>query len=171
MDTNAASPSMACSTCHQDVHLGQVGAACERCHAVDAARFAPAKFSHDTGQFPLTGKHGSVACVKCHPSETRAFPAGQGTAKRLVPTSRDCEGCHRDPHLGQVDPRCATCHSTKAFTVAAYAHPGQEYLFGVATHDRLPCNRCHKTETRQFPAGFGTALRFKVGRACKDCHG
>ena len=170
-DGKAIVPLMACSACHEDVHLGQVGASCNRCHAVEAARFAPARFSHGATRFPLTGKHLALQCVKCHPSETRAFPAGQGTAKRLVPTSSECEGCHKDPHLGQADRRCATCHSTASFTVATYAHPGQEYLFGVATHDRLPCGSCHKTETRQYPAGFGTALRLKVGRACKDCHG
>jgi len=167
----ARAPSMACNTCHADVHLGQVGTSCERCHAVDAARFAPARFSHERSGFPLTGKHQAMACIKCHPSETRTFPAGTGTANRLRPMSTECQACHKDPHLGQVDAQCAACHSTAAFTVAAYAHPGQEYMFSVGSHDRLPCKSCHKTETRQFPAGWGTALRFKVGRACKDCHG
>ncbi len=167
----SAPPSMACSGCHQDVHLGQVGTACDRCHAVDAAKFAPTRFSHQAAAFQLTGKHANVPCIKCHPAETRAFPAGQGTAKRLKPTSSECGGCHKDPHLGQVEPRCPTCHSTASFTVSTYPHPGLEYTFSVATHERLPCAKCHKTETRAYPAGWGTAIRFKVGRACKDCHG
>ncbi len=167
----APTPSTSCSACHADVHLGQVGSACDRCHAVDGARFAPSRFSHGAGAFALTGKHQSVACVKCHPSETRPYPAGNGTAKRLKPVSSACQDCHKDPHLGQVDPRCDTCHSTAAFTVAAYAHPGLEYTFGIGNHDALPCKRCHKTETRQFPSGWGTAVRLTVGRTCKDCHG
>ncbi len=163
-------PSTACSSCHADVHLGQVGPACERCHGVDGARFAPVRFSHEAGAFPLTGKHHEAACAKCHPSETVAFPVGTGTARRLRPVSRECASCHKDPHLGQVDAACATCHSTATFKVPTYPHPGHELTFRVPPHDRLPCRSCHKVETGRFPAGRGTALRLKVGRTCLDCH-
>ena len=166
----ATRPSTACSSCHADVHLGQVGASCERCHSVDSARFAPTRFSHEAGAFPLTGRHRTAECAKCHPSETAAFPAGTGTARRLSPVSRECRSCHKDPHLGQVDAACATCHSTATFGVPAYAHRGQEVMFRIAPHDRLACRSCHKVEKGQFPAGRGTALRFKVGGTCLDCH-
>ncbi len=170
MQAAAQPPTTACSGCHEDVHLGQVGTACDRCHAIDAARFAPSRFAHDSSGFPLTGKHAAAPCVKCHPPETRTFPAGAGTAKKLRPMPTECGACHKDPHLGQVEARCATCHSTGTFKVTAYAHPGQEYTFGVASHARLPCASCHKTETRQYPSGWGTALRLKVGKKCLDCH-
>jgi hypothetical protein len=163
-------PSATCGTCHADVHLGQVGTACQRCHAVDAARFAPTRFSHESVPFPLTGKHRNAECAKCHPSETTTFPGGAGTAKRLSPVSHECRSCHKDPHLGQVDAVCATCHSTATFKISAYRHPGQEQMFSIATHDKLPCRGCHKTETGRFPAGYGTTMRFKVGRTCLDCH-
>jgi hypothetical protein len=163
-------PSTTCSSCHADVHLGQVGTACERCHGVDAVRFAPNRFSHEAGAFPLTGKHHDAACAKCHPSETVVLPAGAGTARRLRPVSRECAVCHKDPHLGQVDAGCATCHSTATFKVPAYPHPGQELTFRVAPHDRLPCRSCHKVETGRFPGGRGTTMRLKVGRTCLDCH-
>ena len=166
----AKRPTMACTICHADVHLGQVGADCERCHAVAAAKFAASRFSHDAGKFPLTGKHTTAECVKCHPMETATFPAGPGTAKRLSPTSTECLTCHNDPHLGQVDSRCQTCHVTTWFKILSYRHPGLESLFGVANHDTLPCRSCHKTETGQFPAGRGTAMRLKVGRTCVECH-
>ena len=104
----AKMPSITCSTCHADVHLGQVGAECQRCHGVEAARFAASRFSHEGGAFPLTGKHRTADCTKCHPSETATFPAGAGTARRLSPVSRECLSCHKDPHLGQVDAACAT---------------------------------------------------------------
>jgi hypothetical protein len=166
----AKPPSMTCSGCHADVHLGQLGAACDRCHAVDAVRFAPSRFSHDSGRFKLTGKHQAVACVKCHPSEAGAFPAGPGTAKRFNPVSNECGTCHKDPHLGQVETRCATCHATATFKISAYEHKGLDFVFSVATHSRLPCKSCHKTETGQFPAGSGTTIRFKVPRTCVGCH-
>ena len=163
-------PSTDCSTCHADVHLGQVGTACQRCHSVEAVRFAPTRFSHEAGAFPLTGKHRTADCAKCHPSETATFPTGAGTARRLSPMSRECRSCHKDPHLGQVDATCATCHSTATFKVPSYPHRGQERLFSIATHDRLACRSCHKVEKGRFPAGYGTTLRFKVGRTCIDCH-
>jgi hypothetical protein len=136
---------------------------------IDAAKFAPAKFSHDTTKFALSGRHKALECVKCHPQETRAFPAGTGTAKRLGGTPSDCRSCHKDPHLGQVDTQCATCHATSSFTLLVYTHRGMDDFFS-GSHGRLPCRSCHKNETGQFPAGQGTAMRFKIGRTCAACH-
>jgi hypothetical protein len=166
----ASPPPMACGSCHADVHLGQVGTACERCHAVDAQKFQPVRFSHDTGAFPLAGKHAAAPCAKCHPSQTAAFPSGTGTAKRLRPVSTECRVCHQDIHLGQVEGTCARCHTVATFKVERFDHVGLEYLFGVATHARIPCRSCHKTETGAFPSGWGTAMRLRVGRTCLACH-
>ncbi len=167
----ATPPAMACRSCHADVHLGQVGTSCERCHAIEAARFAPARFSHEALAFPLTGKHGALECAKCHRSETGAFPAGSGTARRFNPMAKECRACHADPHLGQVESRCATCHSTESFALTTFEHRGLDALFGVASHRRLSCRTCHKSERGQFPAGRGTAVRLKgLGRTCLECH-
>jgi hypothetical protein len=166
----ATPPSTTCSSCHADVHLGQVGAACDRCHVVTAPKFQPARFSHDAGAFPLAGKHAAVPCVKCHPSQTAAFPTGTGTATRLRPVSAECRACHQDVHLGQVEGTCARCHTAATFKVTTFNHVGLEYLFGVATHSRIPCKSCHKTETGTFPSGWGTATRLRVARTCLGCH-
>lgn len=165
----AKNPAITCDACHADPHLGQVGTACERCHAIDAAKFAPARFSHERTKFPLSGRHLAIECVKCHPSETRAYPARAGTAKRFSSMSSDCPACHKDPHLGQVDQPCAACHSTASFRLLVYAHRGMDDFF-TGFHGRLPCKSCHKTETGQFPAGRGTAMRITVGRTCAACH-
>lgn len=163
-------PSPVCAGCHADVHLGQVGPACDKCHAVNAPKFLPTRFSHESAKFQLAGKHATAPCVKCHPSQTAAFPSGTGTAKRLRPVDAECRGCHQDPHLGQVEGSCGRCHSPSTFKVTTFNHVGLENLFGVATHSRIPCRSCHKTETGQFPAGRGTAMRLKVGRTCLECH-
>ena len=165
----AKHPATSCFTCHADPHLGQVGTACDRCHAIEAAKFAPAKFRHDAARFTLTGRHKTVECAKCHPSETRAFPSGTGTTRRLTGTATDCRSCHKDPHLGQVDSQCATCHATTSFRMLTYSHRGMDDFF-TGSHGRLSCRSCHKTETGQFPAGTGTAIRFKTGRTCAACH-
>ena len=165
----AKAPSTACTSCHADVHLGQVGTACESCHTVEAPKFAPLRFSHDRTAFALNGKHRTAECAKCHVSETRAFPAGTGTARRFKPMPAACGSCHKDPHLGQADSRCETCHVTTSFRLLAYTHRGLEDFFG-GFHGRLPCKSCHPTETGQFPAGYGTTIRLKVGRTCRSCH-
>jgi hypothetical protein len=169
-DGGTPPPSLACAACHGDVHLGQVGSACERCHTVDAARFAPERFAHDTAAFALTGKHRTAPCAKCHPRETATFPSGAGVATRLRPLQADCAACHKDPHLGQVDTSCARCHTAESFAVTSFAHTGLDYLFSVGNHSRVPCAKCHKRETGLFPAGPGTAIRLKVARACLACH-
>ena len=169
--TRAAPPAMTCGTCHADVHLGQVDSACERCHSIEAARFAAARFSHQAAAFRLTGRHASLECVKCHPTQTAAFPTGSGTAKRLKPLSSECRACHADPHLGQVNLKCATCHLTSSFAVPTYEHRALDTIFGVGGHASLPCRSCHKRETAQFPSGRGTAMRFTgLGKTCLECH-
>jgi hypothetical protein len=162
-------PSMACASCHADPHLGQVGATCERCHAVDGAKFTAVRFSHDTAAFPLTGKHESIECTKCHRTVARAYPSGTGSAVQFQSMPKDCRGCHDDEHLGQFDTQCETCHSTSAFRIPTYKHPRFEQFF-AGNHGRLACAACHKKETGQFPAGSGTAVRFKVGTTCAACH-
>jgi hypothetical protein len=165
----ATNPAQTCSTCHADPHLGQLGPACDRCHTIDAPKFAASRFAHEKTTFPLSGRHGTLACVKCHPAETRVFPAGAGTATRLAATPTECQACHKDPHLGQADRACTACHTTSSFRLLAYTHRGMDDFFG-GFHGRLPCASCHKTETGQFPTGRGTAVRLKLGRTCAACH-
>jgi hypothetical protein len=165
----AARPSTACATCHADVHFGQVGLACETCHAVDAPKFAARLFSHDRTAFALTGKHQTLACAKCHTTEVQAYPAGTGRAMRLKPMSSECRTCHQDPHLGQVEQRCQACHSEASFAVPNYTHRGLADFF-AGFHGKLACAACHKKETGAFPAGRGTTVRFRVGTTCRACH-
>jgi hypothetical protein len=165
----AKAPAMECAACHTDVHLGQVAIACEQCHSVSGAKFAPVRFSHDRTGFALTGKHSDVECAKCHRTEVHAFPAGTGSAMRLRPMETECRACHEDPHLGQVDARCDTCHSPATFKLANYTHRGLEDFFR-GFHGKYACQACHKKETGAFPSGAGTAIRFKVGASCRDCH-
>ena len=70
-----------CASCHRDVHLGQLGAACETCHSVQTAHFAVTAFAHERTTFPLTGKHAAVMCIACHKSATADFPSGHGEAR------------------------------------------------------------------------------------------
>jgi hypothetical protein len=165
----AATPTT-CASCHRDVHFGQVGANCERCHSVAAVKFAADRFDHGSASFALTGGHVPLACEKCHASETAVFPSGSGSAIRLKGVSTECVSCHKDVHLGQVAQTCDSCHDTRAFTVRNYTHKNPPKGFFVGPHVKAECASCHKSATATFPAGKGTAMAFKIGTDCVRCH-
>jgi hypothetical protein len=154
------------------VHLGQEGTTCETCHAIERPTFAIPAFQHSTTTFLLTGKHTTAACATCHKSETGVFPAQQGTAVRYRGLGRECRACHQDVHLGQVDAKCETCHTTQAFHIERYAHRSARAgsAFFVGRHQKAACIDCHKQTTGVFPAGRGTAVKFAVGTTCVSCH-
>ncbi|MEZ5416273.1 MAG: cytochrome c3 family protein [Vicinamibacterales bacterium] len=162
----------ACATCHSDVHLGQVAAACESCHAVAAPKFGvTTAFSHARATFPLGGRHATVECRKCHASQTGMFPTGPGTAVRLTGLATTCVSCHADVHLGQLGPACETCHTDQAFKLTSYTHrnPVQRAFFAGA-HARAACSTCHAPASGTFPGGKGTAVRYAITTECTACH-
>lgn len=159
-----------CASCHRDPHLGQLGASCERCHTVEAAKFAAPKFSHATTGFALTGKHEPLPCAKCHKTETGAFPSGQGTAVRFKGVGSECRACHQDTHLGQLGKKCELCHDTRAFTIPGYTHLLRKDM-SEGRHVGLECRACHKREEATFPDGPGVAVRFiGLPDGCASCH-
>ena len=163
--------STTCSACHQDVHLGQLGTQCQTCHSIAGPKFAPASFSHASSTFALTGKHTGVECAKCHRRETAVFPAGQGTAVRYKGIDPQCRACHADLHLGQFNEPCAVCHTTATFKRPEYTHRAPPVRgFFAGRHLKATCGACHKPSTGMFPAGAGTAVRFRIDSACATCH-
>jgi hypothetical protein len=160
----------ACSTCHADVHLGQVSTGCESCHAVRVAKFQLAGFSHDRSRYPLTGRHATVACAKCHKTETGAFPAGRGTAVRLTGVSQQCADCHADVHQGQVGRGCESCHTTAGFAVRQYTHRERSHAsFFTGRHATATCVACHKAAAPAATA-VKAALNFGIDGRCINCH-
>jgi hypothetical protein len=164
--------SQACATCHADVHLGQVAATCESCHAVATPKFGvTSAFNHARTTFALNGKHAGVECRKCHTSQAGTFPAGAGTAVRLTGIATTCATCHADVHLGQLGARCESCHTDQTFKLSTYTHknPAQRAFF-VGPHTTAACSACHTPATGAFAAGTGTAVRYAVPTDCTACH-
>jgi hypothetical protein len=167
----------ACTDCHQDAHLGQLGpkgtpqAACDRCHAVQG--WVPVRFElaeHQKTKYPLEGAHVAVACDRCHVKNPKmiekATPAMRAEAKRQhrqVKVSeftiekkvddkkvdgKRCTSCHRDVHQGQFDKRMAVDGCT-------------------ACHDQVTFSKT------KFDHARDTKFRLdgKHGRtACASCH-
>ena len=162
--------STACVSCHKDVHLGQLTTNCEKCHTIEAAKFAVVGFSHAATTFPLTGKHVPVPCEKCHLVETGMFPAGSGTARRFAGVSSACATCHQDPHRGQLDKTCVTCHTTDTFALPKYTHKNARSLRDFFTGRHVTtCEQCHKP-LPGTPSGVRPAANYKVTTSCVSCH-
>ena len=93
-----------CLDCHRkdDVHRGNQGKACARCHSPNGWRLWEFDHAKETG-FALSGAHAKLACEGCHrrpPDEAKL--------------AQDCLSCHErdDVHLGQYGRQCDRCHST-----------------------------------------------------------
>lgn len=151
-----------CSSCHVDVHRGAFKQGCDSCHSTtnwERSRFETI-FDHAKTNYPLTGKHLTVACVECH----------RGGDFRAAVAHAACSDCHKEYHGGQFlkradGGRCESCHtvegfSPSTFTIAAHAKTGYPLR---APHDRVACASCH------IPAGEKTLflVRFAL---CLDCH-
>lgn len=161
----------ACLSCHKDVHLGQLKAACETCHTVESPKFAVAAFAHAGTGFPLTGKHVPLACEQCHKVETGVFPSGPGTARRLTGVGTTCVSCHEDIHRGQLDQSCQTCHSSDTFALPRYSHKNARGLreFFTGRHATAACAGCHKP-LPGMAAGAKPVAAYKVSTTCITCH-
>jgi len=182
-----------CVACHEDVHAGELGADCARCHTarsfIDPARMRRA---HNQTRFPLVGSHAAADCDACHQ------PAAQGHL-RYVHTRADCVACHLDDYLGTTSPNhqtsgfsqdCTQCHFQTAwlpgrfpnhdglyFPIFSGRHRGRwnsctdcHYQQGV--YSTFSCILCHAhdsaTETASHHSGVGGYSY--TATSCYTCH-
>jgi Cytochrome c7 and related cytochrome c len=162
----------ACAACHKDPHAGRFAAECQKCHGATSWKaFDRGQFDHRLARFPLTGKHASVVCEKCH---TGAPPRWQPLAFAT------CDGCHADPHKGQFKPKgCTTCHDTGGWASGSEKirdnHPRLSLANG---HARVACRTCHDRGNDRAPSKGGRCESChrpvhtaKFSGRCETCHG
>jgi hypothetical protein len=147
-----------CVTCHEDVHKGQLGADCQRCHNVTDWKQAK-QFDHSKTKYPLTGMHAQVACEKCH------FPSGpEKTAKFAGIKFGACSDCHTDPHKGAFKGTCESCHTTaswkKVNASMQFDHSKTKYPL-LGAHLKVGCSECHSG------GDFKKQMAFAQ---CANCH-
>ncbi|MFM8272366.1 MAG: hypothetical protein ACKODX_08520 [Gemmata sp.] len=134
-----------CVACHPEpkTHLGKFGTDCQKCHTTSDWRLVGfntgggnAVFDHSKTAFPLTGKHATGDCRKCH-----ADNKFKGT-----PTA--CVACHPEPKVhaqSKFGTDCQKCHTTATWanaTLGDYKH-----TFPVAhgaKRSKNACATCHK---------------------------
>ena len=151
--------STSCGTCHPDVHTGQLGQDCQRCHGFE--RWKPTTgFDHSQTDFPLTGRHEPLPCIKCHPAQGPT----PGAMKFKGIDFRECSACHKDPHRGAFHGSCQSCHDTANWKTVrlstSFDHSRTKFPLN-GKHDGLRCAQCHKT------ANFSTPVPHD---RCLDCH-
>jgi hypothetical protein len=142
-------PKSDCVACHQDVHVGELGDDCARCHTprtfIDRTKMAR---GHQTTRFPLVGAHLAADCESCHKV------AAQGH-NSYVNTPTDCVACHLADYNATTNPNhpqqgfpqdCQQCHTPIVWSSGKFPN-----------HDAF-----------YFPIFSGT----HKGRwtACTDCH-
>lgn len=180
----------ACLSCHapKDVHKGALGPKCETCH--DGAAWKPApRFDHARTDYPLTGKHATVECNKCHMAPSLKLPVdGKGQPGPLYKPlpHKECSACHADPHQNQLGPACTRCHNTenwKSVDQKKFNHDLTRYPLR-GKHVALQCGQCHDPKTAwgkkppyatcgscHVDAHAGTATLAGKAVDCAPCHG
>ncbi len=155
-----------CLACHADYHAGALEANCEACHTNLAFKPAP-RFDHARSSFPLTGKHVTTPCEKCHFVADRIFalgPEGRRVPRYKPVSHAECSDCHRDVHEGRLGPKCASCHVTTSFREVGrdrFDHARTRFALRGA-HARVDCAKCH--DPRQ---AWGKRPPFQ---RCDSCH-
>lgn len=135
-----------CGACHEDVHKGALGNACTNCHAGET--FKVPKFDHTKTTYPLTGKHATVECTKCHMAASLTLPVDrEGKPKPLYKPlpHAECSACHKDPHAGRLGAACSKCHVTTGFKEVpreSFDHSRTRYPL-TGAHRRARCETCH----------------------------
>lgn len=132
------------------------------------------KFDHNDTNFPLTGKHVTVACKKCH----------QSTLYKLV--SNTCASCHQEP-LSHIQEKfgkdCAQCHNTTSWQTYNFQHAfpihhakAMQKNGCAACHDEgkakadYSCYNCHKHEKNKTIAQHRRVPNIVNLDRCADCH-
>ncbi len=153
-----------CLTCHKDEHRGQLKRECLSCHNVDGWKPAP-RFEHARTAFPLTGKHRSVACEKCHAAVVdHRFLDDQDYRRYTGIAHSACTDCHQDVHSGKLGATCTNCHSVDSWrqVQAGHFNHSQTRYPLLGKHTTVACEKCHLPGRPRTPIPF---------RFCTDCHG
>lgn len=176
----------ACLSCHKDVHkfgkfrsekMGNPNQ-CLKCH--DESSWTKIHdFNHDTNtRYPLDGKHVELKCSECHLPKDRKNPtrmpnSSQGVYHWSKLANKNCENCHKNPHIGQFKPAvlakgCVSCHTTQGWNVmksdTGFDHSKTRFQL-TGAHLTTSCNECHLVKGKKVYKFKSVEQKF-----CVDCH-
>lgn len=157
-----------CASCHKDAHRGALGVRCQGCHDERNWESRFRADAHRNTAFPLSGRHGLVACEECH---------GNVRDRSFFRTGVSCANCHQREYArtlgGPVDhvvygfsTNCYDCHTSSRFTGARYLQHEACFQLATGPHAGIACLGCHSSLSGARPDGkcaTGT-------EACTHCH-
>jgi len=170
---------VSCTACHADPHHGEFKDrmerkrpngtvfGCEACH--DTKSWTDVNgFDHSKTSFPLLGAHRTVTCGACH-----KVPVGTKEIQ-FKGTTKECEGCHAEPHGGQFKDHvgktpCESCHDVQRWVPSTFDHDKRTKLPLQGGHARVKCDKCH-TLTKLI-AGNPITFYKPTPLQCDACHG
>ena len=169
-------PERDCWACHHE-HQGKDFA------LVDWGAGGEKRFDHARTGLPLRGKHGGLACEKCHERkriadrEVAALLEKQPARRTFLGAPAACSACHADEHRGQLPGECQRCHDERGWKPAPlFDHARTAYPL-QGKHARVACERCHPRSGDTAPPGplaqrSPTFARYRPlpHAACTDCH-
>jgi hypothetical protein len=132
-----------CADCHADLHRGQFGAGCERCHSVRGWNVSIQSIQNHQNRFPLVGAHAALDCESCHKG------AATGQFAGLTDT---CYSCHAKDYQTTTGPNhaqagfpttCEDCHTMNSWFGAKFDHLKFTGFALTGAHAQLPCTACH----------------------------
>ena len=145
-------PKTSCYTCHggDDVHDGQEGTDCDRCHNEDSWG-GDIFFDHEITQFPLLGLHAVSACEECHITAT------------FQDADTRCWSCHApdDNHERRFGESCQLCHNPNGWKHWDFEHDRQTDFALHGAHEDLDCHACHSRSLESH---------VRRGSGCQACH-
>lgn len=169
-----------CLDCHADYHQKTLSDNCIACHNYNA--FKPVMgFDHRKTKYPLTGRHLTVDCSKCHQvtnQNGKRFQMFSGIA------FSKCTDCHKDVHDNKFGKDCKKCHNEESFKnvagLSTFNHHKTDYPL-EGRHQAVDCKSCHRQSlTAKLKFGLcsdchkdyhkGQLKKPGVASDCRDCH-
>ena len=148
-----------CLDCHMDVHRGELGATCDRCHTPSTWLVPDMAQRHNRTKFPLLGAHMTAPCNECHVNQQK---------NEFVGVTTDCYGCHRADYEATTTPphrssgfgtECMQCHTATALSWQTGFNHAQTAFPLTGAHAAVACAQCH-----QGGKFRGTSVQ------CVSCH-
>lgn len=159
-----------CIACHKvdDVHKGQEGDNCARCHNETGWR-KNVRFDHDVTKFPLIGLHTVVPCEGCHLSSN------------YKNVQKGCNNCHKsdDGHKGKLGKNCQLCHTPNSWRIWQFNHNFQSRFKLDGAHENVHCHSCHTLSVTKIDSQPRTCINChrnddehngQFGSRCDRCH-
>jgi hypothetical protein len=147
-----------CADCHADLHRGQFGKSCDRCHTVRAWETSQVatRTSHQN-RFPLVLAHAVADCQACHKG------AASGQFQGL---STQCYACHARDFQATTGPShvksgfsttCEQCHTMSSWEGASFDHAQTGFTMADYRATTSPnhvtgsmpttCDQCHTVDS------------------------